>query len=259
VAPHFAARLTWGAALSTLSLLAALGVGTPTVSASGCYMVTTSKGTMTAALVDPTSPVTGTVMPTGCDIGVYFGPGTTGSVVDATITGFVEYGVFNDGGTVSVRDSTITMIGNTPFNGVQYGIGVYFVNPHMNNAAWPSSPARGTISNNTIAQYQKGGITVNGLGSAAVVTDNMVEGLGPVPFIAQNGIQFGFGATPLAVQGNTVHGNLYTEGYAPPGNVATGILYYQADTGDASTGAIVGALASENHVYDNQADIVVVR
>lgn len=241
-----------------VSLFAGLGLAAPAAAQSGCTSVTTSAGTLTAAIVNPTMTVTGTVAPTGCDIGVYFGPGKSGTVDGAIIKGFQDYGVYNDGGTVTVENSTITDIGYTPFNGVQTGFGVYFVNPSFENPNWPDDPASGTISNNVITQYQKGGITVNGAGSTASVTNNTVTGLGPVGFIAQNGIQFGFGAIPGTVTGNMVSGNIYTEGYHPSTNVSTGILFYDANTGSLSKGNIVGQLASENNVFDNQADITVV-
>lgn len=76
-----------------------------------------------------------------------------------------------------------------------------------------------------------------------------MTGLGPVPFIAQNGIQFGFGATVVSLRGNTVTGNHYTQG-ASKGYVSAGILLYQADLRTN-----VGEIASSNHSYRNQANI----
>lgn len=239
--------------IASASVVAAVAVGAPPALASTCTTVTTSHGSLTAAVVDPTSTVSGEVTPTGCDIGVYFGPGASGAVFDATISDFVQYGVYNDGGKVTVEDSKISGIGDKPFDGVQYGIGVYFVNPNLVDSAFPSDAATGTISGNTIDQYQKGGITVNGSGSTAAVVDNTVTGLGPVPFIAQNGIQFGFGARVDVgtLQGNIVSGNIYTEGSAPPGYVSTGFLFYETNV----VGADMGPIASSNHAYDNQANI----
>jgi parallel beta-helix repeat protein len=59
-----------------------------------------------------------------------------------------------------------------------------------------------------LTNYQKGGITVNGSVSATI-TNNAVTGQGPVNYIAQNGIQVGYGAK-ATVSGNTVTGNAYT-------------------------------------------------
>ena len=50
---------------------------------------------------------------------------------------------------------------------------------------------------------------VDGIGSSAVITNNTGTGLGPVNFIAPNGIQVSRGATGT-VTGNTISGNVYT-------------------------------------------------
>ena len=56
--------------------------------------------------------VTGDLDATGCDIGVYYGPGTKGSVKKATIENAKYFGVVNFRGKVDVKDSTISQIGN---------------------------------------------------------------------------------------------------------------------------------------------------
>ena len=73
------------------------------------------------------------------------------------------------------------------------------------------------IDGNTIAGYQKTGIVVNGDAEGSV-TNNTVTGDGPQGFIAQNGIQIGFGAT-ARVKFNTVTGNAYTGTSAVSGGV----------------------------------------
>ena len=50
---------------------------------------------------------------------------------------------------------------------------------------------------------------VNGLGSNVQVQNNEVTGEGPVSYIAQNGIQFGYGSSGSAMK-NTVTGHSYT-------------------------------------------------
>jgi len=80
-----------------------------------------------------------------------------------------------------------------------------------------------TISGNTVADYQKNGITANG-NVAAEITGNTVAGDGQVDYIAQNGIQVGFGATAL-VRDNTVTGNWYT----PESYVSCGLLFFEAE------------------------------
>jgi len=64
------------------------------------------------------------------------------------------------------------------------------------------------VDHNMVLDYQKGGIVANG-DVVATVTANTVQGVGPVPYIAQNGIQLGFGATG-EVSGNSISDNFYT-------------------------------------------------
>ena len=56
---------------------------------------------LTAAQINPAT-VTGTVNATGCNIGVYYGPGSTGTVTGANISGANYYGVVADGAQVNI-------------------------------------------------------------------------------------------------------------------------------------------------------------
>lgn len=192
-----------GAALLMLGALAAPAPFTPGASAATCSP--TGFNGLTAAIVNPTTTVSGPVDANGCDIGVYFSQGT-GAVKKADIHGALWYGVLVNGDTnavtVDVKDSKIHDIGDTPFNGNQRGIGIYY-------RSFFNASARGDISGNTISQYQKGGIVANGRGTKVAVRDNTVTGLGPVSYITQNGIQIGYGAD-ASVMKNTVRENSYT-------------------------------------------------
>lgn len=64
------------------------------------------------------------------------------------------------------------------------------------------------IEANVVEAYQKTGIVLSG-DVRAVVRANAVIGFGPVDFIAQNGIQIGFGAD-ATIEANVVTGNSYT-------------------------------------------------
>lgn|SRR5438094_893250 len=88
-----------------------------------------------------------------------------------------------------------------------------------------SSPDRTsvTISDNVIPLYQKTGILANG-NVDAIVTRNVVTGVGPSTLIAQNGVQMGFGATGL-ISANEISGNNYT----PNSFFACGIIVVDAD------------------------------
>jgi hypothetical protein len=155
---------------------------------------------MTAALVNPTGTVRGDVDATGCNVAIYYGPGARGRVDGANIHDANYFGVVNNGGDVDIRNSNISDIGEKPFNGTQHGVGIYFVF---------GAPSKGSIQNNTISRYQKGGIVVNGSANNVNVQQNTVIGLGPIDFIAQNGIQVAYGAK-AQVQNNFVSGNAYT-------------------------------------------------
>jgi hypothetical protein len=96
-----------------------------------------------------------------------------------------------------------------------------------------------TITDSTVVDYGKNGITCNEAGTRCIVVGNTVTGLGPTDVIGQNGIQLGFGAQG-AVLLNTVSGNYYT----PEPVTACGILIYRA-----------GGTVSGNDVGDNETPI----
>ena len=134
-------------------------------------------------------------------------------------------------------------------NGCQYGNAIYFYG------------SSGEISYNTVGNYQKGGIIANlpsPDGEPVNILYNTVRGLGPVTFIAQNGIQMGWGAKGT-IRGNTVSGNYYIS-YEVPGEgkaigqqawVSCGILLYLVEPGEN------GVKPSQNKIQDNQVPIYV--
>jgi len=165
---------------------------------------------MTAAVINPASPVSGDVDATGCNVGVYYGPGHNGSVNGATIHGANYYGVVVQKANVDVTNSNINHIGETPLNGDQHGVGVYYATvAGVTSGDCTTGTTRGNIDNNSISTYQKGGIAAVCTGTNVSVENNIVEGQGPVDYIAQNGVEVGAGATGN-VSGNIVTGNSYT-------------------------------------------------
>lgn len=202
-----------------------LGLAIPLIanaSAASCTLTGFSRDSinMTAAVVNPTSTVTGDVDAGGCNIGVYFGPGTHGTVNGATIHGSNYYGVVVQKAKVDIKNSNINHIGETPLNGSQHGVGIYYATiTGDTNGDCSSGSTKGTVQNNSVSAYQKGGIVVSCTGSNVDVRNNVVEGQGPVNYIAQNGIQFGVGADGSAT-GNIVTGNSYTgAGQASSGGI----------------------------------------
>jgi hypothetical protein len=166
--------------------------------------------------------VTGTLDASTCNIGVYYGPGTSGSVSDADISGANYYGVVANAAAVDVTHTSIHDIGETPLNGSQHGVGVLYTTIDQAGVS-TGSAATGTLSGTTITNYQKNGVVVSGSGASVTVQNNTVTGQGRISYIAQNGIQISFGAS-ATVAGNTVSKNFYV----PKSFVACGLLFYQA-------------------------------
>lgn len=160
---------------------------------------------MTAAQINPSGTVSGDVDASGCNIAVYYDNGT-GNVNHADIHGSNYFGVLVNGdtgnATVNITNSKVHDIGETPLNGTQHGVGIYY-------RGFGTGMAAGNIWNDQLFNYQKGGIVANGAGTTADIKDNIVTGQGPVNYIAQNGIQVGYGAN-AQVTNNTVTGNSYT-------------------------------------------------
>jgi len=120
-------------------------------------------------------------------------------------------------------------------NGCQSGLGIDFESDGLG----PVTTA--TITNNSVRNYQKNGITVNGPGNGgpaptADIAGNTVIGEGPTMGAAENGIQVGFGASGK-IMTNIVYDDIYT---GPANAGASGILVY-ASTGITVSGNTVGS------------------
>jgi hypothetical protein len=170
-----------------------------------------------------------------CNIGIYYGPGTSGTVESSEVYGANYFGIVVTGedssgnvGTTSVdvTNNNIHDIGETPPNGTQHGVGVYYF------ASSDGASATGAISGNVVSLYQKGGIVANGPNAAVSIGANTVKGRGPIPYIAQNGIQIGRGGAGMIMR-NLVTGNSYT---GPAGASSSGILIFGGCGSDLTTG-----------------------
>jgi len=111
-------------------------------------------------------------------------------------------GILFDGASGNVTNNAVITIKRGLSSGCQEGNGIEIRN----------FDGTGTktvlIEHNVVRDYQKNGITANG-DVAATITSNMIQGAGRVDYIAQNGIQFGVGATGQ-VSGNSITDNFYT-------------------------------------------------
>lgn len=162
---------------------------------------------------------------------------TASGLIDACDAGNDRLrGILFDGAAGSITNNTVTHIKQGVNSGCQEGNGIEVRNAPFDNTG---NDLNVLISGNTVSDYQKNGITANG-SVAATITGNTVTGAGQINYIAQNGIQIGFGGT-ATVMNNTASGNYYT----PISDVACGILYYQAD----------GVKASKNTEFANERDV----
>jgi Glycine rich protein len=193
---------------------------------------------LTARLVEPASTVSGTLDASGCNIGVYYGPGTTGTVSGADVSGANYFGVVANAASVNVSNSSVHDIGETQPNGSQHGVGVIYTT--VDPGGLTGTSASGTLSGSTVTHYQKNGVVVSGSGAAATVKSNTVTGYGMIDYIAQNGIEVASGAT-ASVTGNTVSGDWYT----PKSFVACGLLFFQAG----------GVKQSGNSLFNNEVNL----
>ena len=146
-------------------------------------------------------------------------------------------GILFDGASGIIKDNTVLNI-NQGSSGCQEGNGI-----EVRSAPFDAggSDVLVWISGNTVTNYQKTGIVVNG-SLAATVIGNVITGVGPVDYIAQNGIQIGFGGTAI-VQENQVSGNDYT----PHDTISCGLLMFDTD----------GVRASQNHYANNERNMCV--
>jgi len=161
-------------------------------------------------------------------------------------------GILFDGASGSVTDSQVTGI-NQGASGCQEGNGIEARNAPY-DGTHPATKAV-TFDGNTVTGYQKTGILANG-DVYALITNNVVTGAGLVPYIAQNGIQLGFGATG-EVRGNEISGNAYTgcsnQDAARTGCipwVSGGLLLFDIDANAVQHSA--------NRYRDNQRNVLVV-
>jgi len=206
-----------------LGLLAAAAVSSASPAQAACTPTGFMRDAtnLTAASINPVV-VAGTIDATGCDIGIYFSHGPV-NVNNTVVHGARYFGIVVNGGTTSmvatITNNLIHNIGNVPFDGLQRGVGIYL-------EAYNAPIITGTVTGNIVTAYQKGGIVANGKGvRLSKIDDNTIEGLGHIAFIAQNGIQIGFGAMPYPseVLGNHVSANSYI-GTPGDGSSAAGIL-----------------------------------
>jgi hypothetical protein len=108
-------------------------------------------------------------------------------------------------------------------NGCQSGTGIFVQSGN-------GRVSRVEISNCTVHDFQKNGITADEKGTLALIRKNVVTGLGRTNGAAQNGVQIGFGAAG-SILDNLVTNNVWAlcTAAATCATVATNILVTQSD------------------------------
>jgi hypothetical protein len=227
-------------ALAVAALVAVAGLGamaSPAAHAAPaavtCTKITPEFSGMTAALINPTSIVTGEVDATGCDVGVYFGPGHKGAVDGANIHGAIAFGVVVDSAKVTISNSQVhdilgapgsdegdcgdeeeggscggdeaTLIATAAGNeqreyiGSKHGTGILVTGPS----------AQASIYGNSVSAYGRRGISVSGSGVWASITGNTITGLGTgdaTHKMGQSGVWIANSANAV-VSGNLIRNN----------------------------------------------------
>jgi hypothetical protein len=89
----------------------------------------------------------------------------------------------------------------TGFEGCQTGLAIFVQSGN-------GGRARVDISNSSVHDYQKNGITANEPGTEVTVRGNAISGFGVSPIIAQNGVQIAFGARGT-IDGNSIINHVF--------------------------------------------------
>lgn len=128
---------------------------------------------------------------------------------------FIGIGFYNAGGTVD--NVEIKNIIDTPFSGMQHGVGIYAYNENK-------EPHELNVTNCTITNYQKNGMAVYGYNMTVDISNNTVTGQGETDVNCQNGIQVSDVAGGV-ITGNTVSNHRYIKDDQWKGG-AVGILVF---------------------------------
>lgn len=260
-------------------LLAVAGLGmamTPPAAhaAATCTPVTIESGedepTTAFIVVSGKTPVTirGAQDATGCDIGVYIAPGAIATISYADIHGATAFGVYNNGGQVTIAHTTVRdILGNgescgdedeescggggggdmggggesRSYIGGMHGTGILFV----------GNGARGMISASVISNYGRRGISVSGAGASAQIARNQINApTSPTSWL--NGVWITNGAH-ATISGNTISGNV-TPG--PMGKSSSAIMIAGGASHNGMPYYTTGAQISGNTLTNNDTGVL---
>lgn len=204
---HARSLLAGGAAAVTATALVGVFTGGPAVAAAAC--LPTGDNGLTAAVIAPNGAhLSGVdVDATGCDIGIYVGPGSSGtSVTRSTVTGANDHGIFvHDAKDVLVADNVVSG------NGVHRNAAIA-----EDKALQLSGTSDSTVRGNTVVDNV-------GDGGIGVADDGPAGPAVPVP-TGQASPDAVTPATGNVVEGNDVEGNdtgcgIVVAAYNPGGGI----------------------------------------
>ena len=232
-------RIIARVALAGAMLIAVVGLGLATAPATQaapaitCMKIDPSFSGMSAAIINPTAPVTGTVDATSCDVGVYYGPNHHSTVSGAKIFGATAFGVIVDSANVTIRYTHVYDILGAPkggceeggedgemalaapgggeqreYTGCKHGTGILVTGLHGHASIYGSS----------VWAYGRRGVSVSGPYAWASITGDWIDGsVGGRGTSGKNGVWIANGAGAI-VSGNTIENNARPSSEGPASN-----------------------------------------
>jgi hypothetical protein len=206
-------------------------------------MVANSTSLRTAETIAAVMVVTAKATITGLDV-----DGSQNGIVGCSPSGPLLMGIFVRATTAAIKKNKV--------HGTQLADGTCDNGAAIYVQGNGTGVARVQVFRNEVYNYQRSGIVVSESGTQGLVRRNTVTGEGSTPLIAQNGVQFSFGASGV-VQGNVVTNNeTVSNGCVFDG----GNLSFQSDRGlinnntfTGNTGGVI-VTGNQNRILHNVVD-----
>lgn len=201
--------------IGLLTITLSFSAGGARADGTGCSAAG-STGLTAALIATPNQVISGNVDGTGCNVGIYIGPGVRGvTITGATVTGADDHGIFaQDTSGLAIIGSTITGNGVHP-----HSCDIPGTNPCIaeDKAVELAGTSNSLITHNTVGQ--------NGFGGIGIADDS--------PFLDPGAFNGGSASPAVgnAVVGNMVLGNLndcgivvaaYNDGVGAMNNIVSG-------------------------------------
>lgn len=205
---------------------------------------------------------------TTCGIGVYVAPGAHATITHAAIHDAQAFGVYNNGGEVTITNSKVqNILGNGEscggedetddgcggsggsmgggddkgYTGGRHGTGILFV----------GAGARGTITSSTIENYGRRGISVSGRGAFAHIVNNQI--IAPTdPLSWLNGVWIANGARAI-IADNHIADNRSPD---PVGKSSSAIMIAGGNYHNGMPNPTIGIQISGNDLTGNDTGVL---